>query len=167
MSSPTRRDIGEIDKIEMKHIEWRIPNIFADAEDPNGYLYVSPNFFTGDAAWHLRLLRSGRRKNTTIEIAIVTEKNAMREYSMKYIFGLKKSDDTVDELCFGILDGDKDWSSWEDLIQQSKLLRQKNLWAPSDILTVTCTLKWKPEISHLNEPTVLDVTKLMKLTSKL
>ena len=150
---------GEIETVyETKHVEWRISDIFAKEH----HLYESPLFFTTDHSWNLLLRQSS---DGTIAIAIWT--SGKRKYLLRYCFGLKKHDGSGEKKASGILESDKSCCLWSSLIKKEELNQRKAELAPTDILTVTCTLKRTAEISHSAESNELDRTKSLKLKCKI
>ena len=157
-----QEEVGEVENVlyETKHVEWRIPDIFRRAED--NIFYISPTFSTADASWNLWVW--GKSDSDYIQISI--RNPVLREYAVGYCLGLKGTDDSVYDLVSGFMGGSLRCTDWAPLIEKKELLRRQTELTSSNILTVTCTLKWKSEISHSTEPTRLDKTKPMKLTSK-
>lgn len=174
------KEIGEVEKIpyEIQQIEWRIPD-FSVTEDEKYRCLASPTFSVTGVLWQLRLWPRSNVASEFIDMFLACEpynkqKNeslppeAHRKYSVEYYFGLKKCDDSVENLVSGTIEKDKYRNNPGEFIKKTQLQERKSELVPGNILTIVCTMKWVTEISHSStQPAaVLDKRKPLKLISK-
>lgn len=165
-------DAEEIGNVMKKHdgaeFEWKINDFFSVAE--NKTVMKSPPFYFVDSTWCFRLYFKSQS-----EFAIhLVEKMGHLDCSVEYHFGLKKLDSTVEHLTKGNLSVKSDTLVLTNGIscrfsniaffELSDVQQRKSELAPSDVLTVTCTLKC--ENTHSKRANLLMPLKPQKFTSK-
>lgn len=145
---------------ELTQIEWKVVDIFVDAEDENFKCFVSPTFSFADATW--RLLLAGKFMSNPESTSLILMRNEHRNCSLEYTFGMKKYDGTIELLDRGVMKDDQKRSEHR-FTKLSEVLKQKAELAPNGIVTIMCTLK----LEALNKDPNMNEPQRKKLKSKL
>lgn len=159
--------IGEIDTKKCKQIyeetyaEWRISEFFSVSEYNDFNFYDSPTFCVTDVPFFLRLFP--RTSSHPESATLYLHSKMHREFSIKFNFGLKKLDGSMEQLKSGTMKGKEIYAQSRDIVL-SEVIQRKSELVPNDVLTVTCTLM--PDIVYSPETTELVKLKPLKLISK-
>lgn len=147
---------------EDTHAEWRIAEFFLVTEYNDSKYYDSPTFPVAGETFFFRLYP---RKRTHPECAcIYLNSKRHRDFSVEFNIGVKKLDDSVEQLNGGIMNGAESYCSQPGNVVISEILRRKSELCSNNVLTFTCTVK--PETLHSSETTEMEKTKVLKLISK-
>ena len=155
------KEIGELEKLE---VEWRIADFFSITEDRNYYRYTSPIFSFAKCQWLLRLWPKWRDASEFMTVYVLRNKGGGT--SVEYHIGLRKFDGNVQQFVSGTMINETIISEGSPLIKKSELLQRKSEFAPCNILTVTCIIKWINISTDYTQGTLLDPAKPLKLISK-
>lgn len=94
--------IEEIQYCEEREIEWKIPDFPSIAEDE---VIESATFSFAESSWYFRLVKKSISKPGFAAFGLYNTKPW--KYSVKYDFGFRKLDGSVDQLSKGILKEDE------------------------------------------------------------
>lgn len=157
--SANSKKIGNVEKYEETRVEWKIAHFFSVIEDKS-LCYESLAFpFAGDS-WYLQM-------NFDNEYIILNLCNDNpREYSVEFNFGIRKLDGTVEDwLGKGIMEGNQMYDEDHfEFLRLSELQQRKSKLVPSDVLTVTCTVK--RETTESDQQNTSHKPSFIKLISK-
>lgn len=152
------KKIGSVEKYEEIRVEWKIPDFFSVVEDKS-LSYKSSTFFFADASWYLLI------DFDEDNMSLALHNDETREYAVEMIFGIRKRDNTVEVLGKGIMKGDETCDDDDfEVLELSELHFSKSELVPSDVLTVTCTVKRKTTDS--DRPNASDKPSFLKLISE-
>lgn len=166
-------EIGEVDTKKQKRVhvyedtlaEWRITRFFSISEYKlDAEYYESPIFSIEGAPLFFSLFP--RNMHHPECATLYLNSKVYREFSIKYNFGFRKLDGSVEQLKngSGIMNGKEKRCALSSDIVLAEVLERKSELVPSDVLTVTCTIK--PDIIHCTQANELEKPKAIKFISK-
>lgn len=167
-------EIGKVDMKKQKRVhvyedtyaEWRITQFFSISEYKlDAEYYESTTFSIEGAQLFFSLFPRNMHHPECATLYLNSRVN--REFSIEYNFGFRKLGGSVEQLKNGngIMKGKEKRCAQSSDIVLSEVLERKFELVPSDVLTVTCTIK--PEIIHSTEANELEKPKALTFISKL
>lgn len=124
--------------------EWKIEAFSSLAVEIDTF-YNSPKFYFSNASWNLKIYPNGEKEHET-EGSIglyLMKKSSDSPVTLNYTIGLKTVDGKKEaNQNYTYIFHHKDWGyGRRNLISRSDLLNKKSELLPSDVLTITCTMK--------------------------
>lgn len=144
--------IGVISEIRTETVfELKVKDFFSlrDATDTR---YDSPEFQCFGISWKLQLYPNGDSRfgaaDDWVGVDLIRSFSGC-PFTLNYSFTLKSTDGStglVNVICGGVLDKDNGRRGFSELIRRSELMERKAVYAPSDEITIICTLTLREDM---------------------
>lgn len=130
-----------VDIYEDTIIEWKLPDFLATVNSTQELYLDSKRFKVGSSAFFLRLFPKTTRSSNDDEFSVMLKSNTTRNFNIEYNFGLKKRDNTIEDIADGKIKCNQKYGRGKLILPLQDLELRKYSLIHGSFLIITCKLR--------------------------